>query len=76
MHSRSPQARITKQRMFVGRCNKRLMGAQAKMHLLQEQLEAADSQCQGLTDELAQAEQLLEHFEDLDDEQPIAGNIA
>ncbi|CAK0809978.1 unnamed protein product, partial [Prorocentrum cordatum] len=39
MHSRSPQARITKQRMFVGRCKKRLMDAQAKMHLLQEQLE-------------------------------------
>eukprot|EP00959_Pyramimonas_sp_CCMP1952_P340808 7138558-Pyramimonas_sp.AAC.1 len=76
MHSRSPQARIMKQRMFVGRCKKRLMDAQAKMHLLQEQLEAADTQCQVLTHELAQAEQLLEHVEDLDDEQPIAGNIA
>ncbi|CAK0869813.1 unnamed protein product [Prorocentrum cordatum] len=39
MHSRSPQARVTKQRLFVNRCRKRLTDATAKLNLLYEQVQ-------------------------------------
>eukprot|EP00959_Pyramimonas_sp_CCMP1952_P430266 9012101-Pyramimonas_sp.AAC.1 len=51
MHSRSPQAGVTKQRLFVNRCRRRLTDATAQLNLLYEQIDAAEVQCQHLQEE-------------------------